>query len=449
MYLTGKTNFFTRLVLILALTFNAASGFSQESKPKQGVKDAVESPPTPAVEYDPRSWKEFSDERAMFSIMFPGTPVEADNTSGELTGRKFTLKTSAVYFVGYHDFPANFSVDLEKETALRKQWFDASRDTTVSGSQAKVLNETQITIDDHPGYFMKLALPSGGVLRESRYIVGKRAYQVLVVTPRELLAPDGGKFDETRATKFLTSFRLAKPTNNDGRDQLNSSPGSAADFFRRCFARYKQKDWDGAIADCSKAIELDPQLRASYLMRGLIRRDVKGNLDGAIADFDYAIKLDPTVGELYVSRAWARYKQNDLDGAIADYSTAIEKDPSAENYLQRGSFRLAKGDLDKAIDDFNIVIEKSPESVESYALRGKARYLKKDFDGCIADFAMVIKLDPQSVDAHAGRGLALLFIGKDTEAQKDFDKFLELAPDKKSVLEKAIENAKRERAIKN
>ncbi len=61
---------------------------------------------------------------------------------------------------------------------------------------------------------------------------------------------------------------------------------------------------------------------------------------------------------------------------------------------------------------------------------------------------MAIKLDPKFPDAYFYRGLTLLNQGKDIEAQKDFDKFLELAPDKKAFLEKWIEKTKRERTIR-
>ena len=327
------------------------------------------------------------------------------------------------------------AAEFEKHVGLRKQLFDkirdAVRDAILTQTKVKLIEETEISINGYLGRAAKLSMENGDVWRQHAYLVEKRIYQIFVLTPKELLAPDGGQFDEIRATKFLTSFKLGHPKNNQESKQLDSPPGSAKDFFNSCFARYKQKDWDRAIADCSKAIELDPQLRDSYLMRGTILRDAKGNLDGAIADFDKAIRLDPTLAETYRLRAWTRYKQNDLDGAIADLSTVIEKDPSAGSYHERGLLRLAKNDLDKAIDDFNVSVEKSSGLIKSYELRAKARFMKKDFEGSIADFVMVIKLDPKSSNAHLGRGLALLSIGKDMEAQKDFDKFLELAPDKK------------------
>ena len=199
------------LLLIVAVTISALPIYSQESKTKQDSKAPVD-PPPPAVEYNPNAWKEYSSQQGRFTIMFPGTPTEA---AGRLEGRRFMLKTTAVYAVYYTDFPASFPYDLEKEVSLRKQFLDASRDTTLAQSKGKVLSETDISLEGHPGRMMKIALPDGTITREKTYVVGKRIYQIIVVTRGELLAPDGGRFDETRATKFLDSFKLARPENNE------------------------------------------------------------------------------------------------------------------------------------------------------------------------------------------------------------------------------------------
>ena len=58
---------------------------------------------------------------------------------------------------------------------------------------------------------MKMSFGNAGIIREKRIFVGKRIYQIIVATPKELVASDGGRFDEARATKFLDSFKLRKP----------------------------------------------------------------------------------------------------------------------------------------------------------------------------------------------------------------------------------------------
>ena len=49
-------------------------------------------------------------------------------------------------------------------------------------------------------------------------------------------------------------------------------------------------DWAGVIADCSKAIQLDPKVAEAYYRRGMAK-SVTGDKPGAKADFDQADKL--------------------------------------------------------------------------------------------------------------------------------------------------------------
>lgn len=224
-----------------------------------------------------------------------------------------------------------------------------------------------------------------------------------------------------------------------------SSP--AKEVARSCLEKYKQNDKDGALADCTKAIELDARSTDSYAVRAVIFAE-KGNFEGAIADLDKALVLDPRNPNLYRVRGIAKLKKGDLDGSIADYDKAVDLDPSLESYRQRALANFAKGNFDKAIDDLNVAIEKSSEPVKLYNLRAQAKFRKKDWGAAIVDYSMAIKLDPKFPDAYFYRGLTLLNQGKDMEAQKDFDKFLELAPDKKAFLEKWVEKTKRERTIK-
>lgn len=267
------------------------------------------------------------------------------------------------------------------------------------------------------------------------------AFKVCLLVRSYHVEISGGCMKHLSSLLFLSLFSLLAPCS------WAQTPASAKDFVDKCLALYKHQDWDEAIAACSKAIELDPKSRDAYAMRATILRDGKGNLDGAIADFDKAIEIDPHP-ELYRGRGLTKYVKNDFDGAISDFNILIEKDPSAKSYNARGMARIAKGDFDEAIKDLNVAIEKFPLAADLYMLRAHARLRKKDWDGAIADYGVAIKLNPNDLNAYASRGLALVWNGKDIEAQKDFDKFLELAPDKKAILEEQIKEAKRERAAK-
>ena len=83
---------------------------------------------------------------------------------------------------------------------------------------------------------------------------------------------------------------------------------------------------------------------------------ISEDYEGAIADFSNSIEIDPNVHLPYTKRAKAKYELKDFEGAIADYDKAIKIDPSfPSDYYERG---FAKCGLDEtsttssAIHDF-------------------------------------------------------------------------------------------------
>ncbi|HYY93402.1 MAG TPA: tetratricopeptide repeat protein [Pyrinomonadaceae bacterium] len=80
-------------------------------------------------------------------------------------------------------------------------------------------------------------------------------------------------------------------------------PQTAADYNNRGIARRKSGDLDGAIADATKAIGLNPDYAAAYNNRGNARKN-KGDYDGAIADYTKVIALDAGYANAYNSLAW-------------------------------------------------------------------------------------------------------------------------------------------------
>ena len=80
----------------------------------------------------------------------------------------------------------------------------------------------------------------------------------------------------------------------------------------------KKGDYDRAIADYNKALELDPKDATAYNNRGFTY-DNKGDYDKAIADYDAAIRLNPEYARAYNNRGFTYDKKGDYDRAIADY----------------------------------------------------------------------------------------------------------------------------------
>ena len=74
----------------------------------------------------------------------------------------------------------------------------------------------------------------------------------------------------------------------------------------------------------------------TYKLRGHVKSKL-GDYQGAIADYNKAIELDPKDATTYKLRGHEKSKLGDYQGEIADYNKAIELDPKdAEAYKLRG-----------------------------------------------------------------------------------------------------------------
>jgi tetratricopeptide (TPR) repeat protein len=193
-------------------------------------------------------------------------------------------------------------------------------------------------------------------------------------------------------------------------------------------ANHDRGDDDSAIRDFSKAIELNPKWSGSYLSRG-ISLTAKGKLPDAIADLREAIKLDPKYPFNYNALGVALTRARDYDEAIANYTKAIEVFPQfGMFYRNRGLASATKGHLDHAIDDYGHAIKLDGKDTAAYLSRGAALSKKGDLDGAIYDYGRVIELDPKSAGAHFDRGNAWLAKGELGNAINDYDKAIALNP---------------------
>lgn len=134
-------------------------------------------------------------------------------------------------------------------------------------------------------------------------------------------------------------------------------PASADDFSQRGISRFEKHDFDGAIADFTKAIELNgQQLEFCFFFRGiaLYRR---GRTEEAIADLTKAITLKQHP-RFYADRGSLLGQRGDLDGAMTDLDKAIELEPKfAKAYGDRGIVHLMRGEDAAAESDFRKCFE--------------------------------------------------------------------------------------------
>jgi tetratricopeptide (TPR) repeat protein len=89
-------------------------------------------------------------------------------------------------------------------------------------------------------------------------------------------------------------------------------------------SEYIRKDmWDEAIAECSKAIEINPRDAEAYNRRGIAYAN-KGDTDKAITDYTKAIEIDPKLDLAYANRAGAYDKIGEHGKSLQDRAKARE-----------------------------------------------------------------------------------------------------------------------------
>ena len=233
---------------------------------------------------------------------------------------------------------------------------------------------------------------------------------------------------ESYFERIIRSFTPAAPSSTRTPQPAPSSAGSARDLLDRGIEEMRRGNYDEAIANYSKAIDLEPKSALAYALRG-DAHVFRGNLDQAIVDSTKAIEIDPRFSPAYIVRGLANRDKGNLDQAIVDYTKAIEIDPKNANaYDARGGAYAIKRNFEQAIADFGKAIEMEPRYAGAYANRGTAYLTSGKLDEAIADYNQAIALNPNGFTNYLSRGNAYRQRGFKPQAIADLETFLRLAP---------------------
>lgn len=133
-------------------------------------------------------------------------------------------------------------------------------------------------------------------------------------------------------------------------------------YQNRANANFVLGEYDAAITDYNKAIELNPKEPTIYFSRALAHFNNK-NFASAIADFDKVIELDPAEASAYFKRGSALEKVGSFEKAVSDYQKAVELDAEnepAKNALEK--LRTALQNSAQAERKIVVVQNKKPET---------------------------------------------------------------------------------------
>jgi tetratricopeptide (TPR) repeat protein len=180
---------------------------------------------------------------------------------------------------------------------------------------------------------------------------------------------------ETGTVKAAVDVQAAGCGQTTGSAEVAITPPTAHDYYDRGMKGVLLGDRKSAIADLTKAIEMDPKMTAAYDGRATGRL-IEEDYDGAIADNTKVIELDPRNARAYHARGVAKLYKKDYASAAEDFSKTIELDPKHMlAYEKRSEAKEGLGDLDGAIADVTKAMELKPDDIGVY--RTRARYYRK------------------------------------------------------------------------
>jgi len=132
----------------------------------------------------------------------------------------------------------------------------------------------------------------------------------------------------------------------------------------------------------------------SYITKvDLTNRTIRNAFDTALADFSKAIELNPNLAMAYLYRGVTYIDMNDHDKAISDYTQAIRLNPNLlKAYIYRSSAYTNKGDYVRDMEDANRALRIDPSSWHAYRNRAVVFWWHGDAKNTIADFEQAINL---------------------------------------------------------
>ncbi len=186
---------------------------------------------------------------------------------------------------------------------------------------------------------------------------------------------------------------------------------------------------DDALADYTRAFELDPQNETACYNRGNTLYSLE-RYDEAVAVETQAIQLNPKDADAYNTRGKAHAMLAHSDEALADFSKAIRLNPElAEAYFNRGC--LYQDQLQKYKEaglDYDAALRLDPEYGDAYVGRGDLLYTLERYDDALADYNKAIELDPQWAPAYLGRSAVYTALGDTRKAHADLTRARKLDP---------------------
>lgn len=177
--------------------------------------------------------------------------------------------------------------------------------------------------------------------------------------------------DYTKAIEMESDFLEVlnsgdKAFQENNQDYFSDKIARSTCYYGRANIFLVEGNYDQAIIDYTKAIEIYPMRADAFRMRASVY-EIKGNHDQALLDYTKAIEANPRDADAFHQRAGVYFHKGNYDQTVLDCTKAIEINPRfARSYLLR-AFTYSQIDRPReANDDVLRARQLDPEATEAF-----------------------------------------------------------------------------------
>jgi tetratricopeptide (TPR) repeat protein len=199
----------------------------------------------------------------------------------------------------------------------------------------------------------------------------------------------------------------------------------------------RDKRYEEAVALFTKAISFGDHWEF-YNERADVYHFYLKEYDRALEDINRSIELRPTIHESYRLRSRIYFAKVDYDNSLKDLLTAEILRPGdsdteewkkwAAEYLLNKGHNLFKTDLKGAIEQYSLSAKFDEQNFEPYYWRGLVFYRLEQFTSALSDLDLAIGINPHHFESYR---MVDYILAKDQQWDKIisyWDRFLELEP---------------------
>lgn len=189
-------------------------------------------------------------------------------------------------------------------------------------------------------------------------------------------------------------------------DALRYFPENSSLYFMRAAASATDEDYDKAITDLRRAIEVDDSTNVEFsssihcTLGDLLYRE--GKVDEAFAEYDVALKLDPRNAYALNNYAYSlACRQERLDEALSMIELSLDIEPESVNAIdtyawvlfQSKEYKKAREVYDAHID---LLLAEPNASADAFEHAGDIYFMTGDADKAVEFWQKGLALDPDS-----------------------------------------------------